>query len=163
MRFSLTHRFEAPLDEVERLANSGDFQAELDLLPNVGSRHLLELTAREDGSMHRVTKYSLGSQLPAPVVAVLGQSATWNEIADYDPSSHTWTFRIEPHVLGGQLDCHGTYTFEADGPDATKRTVDVEITVKVPIVGGRAEREIKKGLVETMEAEAELLAEHLNR
>jgi hypothetical protein len=34
--------------------------------------------------------------------------------------------------------------------------------VKVPLVGSRVEKEIRKGLVETLEAEAKLLREYLN-
>jgi hypothetical protein len=163
MRFSLEHRFGAPLDVVEKASNAPDYQALLEELPNLGSRKVTELTEQPDGSMHRVTHYKLGAQLPAPVVAVLGQTATWNEIADYDPTTHSWTFTIEPHVLGGRLNCNGSYTFETETDGTTKRTVDVEIKVKVPLVGGRVEKEIKKGLVETMDAEATLLADYVSR
>jgi hypothetical protein len=162
MRFSLEHRFAAPLDVVEQAANSADFQSLLEDLPNLGSRKVTEITEHPDGTIHRVTNYALGAQLPAPVIAVLGKSATWDEIADYDPMAHTWTFVIKPHVLGGRLNCKGSYTFAADG-DGTKRTVDVDLKVKVPLVGGRAEGVIKKGLVETMDAEAKLLADYVSR
>jgi hypothetical protein len=161
MRFTLEHRFDAPVDVVAQVANDPDFQKALDDLPNVGERKVSELTEHPDGTIHRVVRYKLGSQLPAPVVAVLGDNATWDEIGDYDPSSHEWTFEIKPHMLGGRLKCNGRYAFVPDGDDGTKRLVEVELKVKVPLVGGRAEREIKKGLVDTMEAEAQLLADHL--
>ena len=161
MRFTLEHRFDAPVDDVVRAANSDDFQALVRKLPNVGERTVTERTEAPDGTIHRVTRYTLGSQLPAPVVAVLGPVASWDEIADFDPSARTWTFEIRPHVLKGRLRCHGAYAFVPDGDGRTKRNVDVDIQVKVPLVGGRAEREIKKGLVETMDAEAAALADHL--
>ena len=63
---------------------------------------------------------------------------------------------------GGPSQVRGTYTFEPDG-DATTRKVEVDIKVKVPLVGGRVESEIKKGLVETMDAEASLLTQYLQR
>lgn len=165
MRFSLEHRFSASVEVVTKIANSSEFQELIEKLPNVGDRKVTSFEAKPDGSIHRVTKYSLGAQLPAPVVAVLGSNATWDEIADFDPDTHRWTFTIKPHatVISGRLDCKGSYAFEPDGTDRTKRVVDVDIKVKVPLVGGRAEREIKKGLVETMEAEAELLETYLQR
>jgi uncharacterized protein DUF2505 len=161
MRFSLEHRFDAPVDVVVKIANSEDFQAALEVLPNLGERRVTEVTQEPDGTIHRVTRYKLGAQLPAPVVAVLGQTATWDEVADFDPQANRWTFEIRPHVLKGRLQCRGSYAFASDDNGTTTRTVDVDLKVKVPLVGGRAEREIKKGLVETMEAEAKLLAEHL--
>jgi hypothetical protein len=160
MRFTLEHRFDAPVDVVSKAANDPAYQASLDDLPNLGERRVTKLEERPDGSIHRVVRYKLGSQLPAPVVAVLGQTATWDEIGEFDPTTHEWTFEIKPHVLGGRLQCHGRYTFVPDG-DGTKRLVEVDLKVKVPVVGGRAEREIKKGLVETMDAEARLLADYL--
>jgi hypothetical protein len=162
MRFSLEHRFDAPVDVVERAANDDAYQATLTDLPNLGERRVTELTQHPDGSIHRVARYKLGSQLPAPVVAVLGQTATWDEIADFDPATHTWTFRIAPHILAGRIACHGSYVFvpETDG-NGTRRTVEVDLEVRVPLFGGRAEREIRKGLVETMDAEARLLSDFL--
>jgi hypothetical protein len=160
MRFSLEHRFDAPPDVVAAASNSDDYQALLGDLPNLGERKVKSLETNEDGSIHRVTHYKLGAQLPAPVVAVLGESATWDEIADYDPQAKRWTFEIKPHVLGSRIRCGGSYSFEPDG-DGTRRTVDVDIKVKVPLVGGRVENEIKKGLVETMEAEADILGRYL--
>jgi hypothetical protein len=162
MRFTLEHTFDAPIDVVEKASNSPDYQQMLDDLPNLGKRKVTSLEEHTDGSMHRVTHYTLGAQLPAPVVAVLGQSATWDEVADYDPATHTWTFEIKPHVLGGRLKCHGNYRFQEDGQQTT-RVVEVDVKVKVPLVGGRVENEIRKGLVETMDAEATLLQEYLSR
>jgi hypothetical protein len=163
MRFTLEHRFDAPLDVVEKAANSAEFLTLVEQLPNVGTRKVTELTENPDGTIHRITNYSLDAQLPAPVVAVLGKTATWDEVADYDPSTHTWTFVIKPHVLGGRLDCKGSYTLSAETPASTKRTVDLDIKVKVPFVGGRVEGEIRNGLVESLEAEATLLAEYVTR
>lgn len=163
MRFSLEHSFDAPVAAVVEASNAPDYQALLDDLPNLGSRKVKELTTHPDGTIHRVTHYTLGAQLPAPVVAVLGESATWDEVADYDPATRTWTFEIKPHVLAGRFDCRGSYAFESDTDTRTKRTVDVDIKVKVLLVGGRVEKEIKKGLVETMDAEAELLQGYLKR
>lgn len=161
MRFTLEHRFDAPVDAVAEASLDPAYQELLAELPNLGSREVTELDERADGSIHRVVRYKLGASLPAPVAAVLGSTASWDEVADYDPGSREWTFEIRPHVLGGRLRCRGRYVFVPDGPEATRREVEVDLSVKVPLVGGRAEREIRKGLVETMDAEARLLAEYL--
>lgn len=160
MHFSLEHHFDAPVDVVEKASNDTAYQEQLSDLPNLGERKVTKLVEGPDGSIHRVVHYKLGSQLPAPVVAVIGPAATWDEIATFDPATHTWAFEIRPNVLSGRIDCRGRYTFVPDG-DGTKRVVDVDLRVKVPLVGGRVEREIGKGLKETMDAEARLLADYL--
>jgi hypothetical protein len=161
MRFTLEHRFGAPVDVVEKASNEPAYQERLSDLPNLGERRVKQLQESPNGSIHRVVHYKLGSQLPAPVVAVIGSAATWDEVADFDPSSHEWTFQIHPHVLAGRIECSGRYTFEPDG-DGTTRKVEVDLKVKVPLVGGRVEKEIAKGLRETMDAEAELLVDYLS-
>lgn len=162
MHFTLEHYFEAPVDVVERASNADDYQERLSDLPNLGARKVTKLERHPDGSIDRTTHCKLGSQLPAPVVAVIGPAATWDEVATFDPATHRWPFEIRPHVLGGRIDCKGQYTFEPDGNGhGTKRVVAVDLKVKVPLVGGRVEREIGKGLKETMDAEARILSEYL--
>lgn len=160
MRFSLEHHFDAPVDVVETASNDTAYQDRLANLPNLGERNVTKLDHHPDGSIDRVTHYKLGSQLPAPVVAVIGSAATWDEVATFDPGKREWTFRIRPQVLAGRIDCKGLYRFVPDG-DRTKRIVEVDLRVKVPLVGGRVEREIGKGLKETMDAEARILSEYI--
>ena len=160
MRFTLEHHFDAPVDIVEKASNDPAYVERLSDLPNLGERRVTRFEEHSDGSIDRVVHYKLGSQLPAAVVAVIGSAATWDEIACFDPSGHEWTFEIRPNVMKGRIDCRGRYRFVPDG-NGTKRTVEVDLKVKVPLVGGRVEREIGKGLTETLEAEAELLTEFL--
>jgi len=160
MHFTLEHRFEAPVDVVELASNDDDYQERLADLPNLGERKVTKLERHADGSIDRTTHYKLGSQLPPLVVAVIGAAATWDEVARFEPAAHRWTFQIRPHVLAGRIDCTGQYTFLRDG-DGTKRIVEVDLKVKVPLVGGRVEREIGKGLKETMDAEARILSEYI--
>ncbi len=160
MRFSLEHRFDAPVDVIEKASNDPAYVERLSDLPNLGERRVTTFDEHEDGSIDRVVHYKLGSQLPAPVVAVIGSAATWDEVAHFDPSSHEWTFEIRPNVMKGRIDARGRYRFVPDGA-GTKRTVEVDLKVKVPLVGGRVEREMGKGIKETLEAEARLLTEFL--
>lgn len=162
MRFSLEHHFSAPVDVVEKASNDRAYQDQLDDLPNIAERRVTHLEERPDGSIHRVVRYRLGAQLPAPVAAVIGPAASWDEVGDFDATTHEWTFEIRPHVLAGRILCNGRYAFEPDG-DGTKRLVDIDLKVKIPLVGGRVEKEIRKGLTETMDAEAKLLEDYLSK
>lgn len=156
MRFTLEHSFAAPVDEVVSASNSTEFQERLDALPNLGERRVTALVEHPDGSIERTVRYVLGAKLPAPVVAVIGETASWDEIGRFDPSTRTWVFEIRPHVLAGRFECRGSYGFVPDGA-GTRRVVEVDVRVKVPLVGRRVESEIRKGLTETLEAEAGLL------
>jgi hypothetical protein len=121
----------------------------------------MSVDRRPDGTVHRVVRYVFAGPIPAPVLRAIGGSAvSWDEEGEFDPSVHGWRFVIHPHVMRGRLTCEGRYAFVPDG-DATKRIVEAEIKVNIPLVGGRVERFIGDGLAATMKAEAEVLAEYV--
>lgn len=160
MRFTLTDHFDAPLDAVESASLDPAFQDRLTGLPNVAERTVVRDEPGPDGTRERVIRYRFGGDLPGPVKAVVGSAVSWDEVGRYDPGSHTWTFHIEPHVAKDKLECRGSYRFAADG-EGSVREVEVDLRVRVPLVGGRVERAIRDGLVDTLEAEARLLRDYV--
>jgi hypothetical protein len=58
--------------------------------------------------------------------------------------------------MKGRLECDGRYAFSAQG-DQTRRVVEADVNVKIPLVGRRVERFIADGLTDTMNAEARIL------
>ncbi len=162
MRFVLDHRFDAALERVEQAVLDPAYQERLRDLPNVSERRVLEQADRPDGTVKRVVAYRFAGHLPAPVVAAIGSDQiSWDEVAVFHPDAHEWRFEVQPHVFEGRFECRGWYRFESAGA-ATLRHMEVDLKVKVPFVGSRAERAIRDGLVETMDAEARILAEHLD-
>jgi hypothetical protein len=161
MRFNLEHRFSAPVDDVELAVLDQAYQELLVDLPNVAERAVELQEEREDGSVYRVVRYRFGGNLPGAVERAIGASTViWDEVGTFRPDRHEWTFEIQPHVFRGRFTCTGRYGFLADG-QGTMRALDGELRVAVPIVGGRVERAIHEGLVETMDAEAKILERYL--
>lgn len=162
MRFSIRHRFDHPVDRVAAAVLESAYQDQLAGLPHVAERVVTEQTQRADGTVHRVVHYRFGGDLPAPVVrAVGGEVVTWDEVGDYDPATREWRFEIRPKVFRGGFEAHGTYRFVPEGRGAA-RDVVVEMRVKVPVVGRLVERTIRDGLVDTLDAEARILARYLD-
>lgn len=161
MRLTLEHRIDAPLDEVEQATLDEDFQRRLTSLPNVHERRVLSVETRADGTVHRVVRYAFAGPVPTPVLSAIGASiVSWDETATFDPDAHEWRFDIQPHFMRGRLLCSGRYAFVPAG-EATDRIVEADITVKVPLVGGRVERFIGQSLTTTMGAEAGMLSEYV--
>lgn len=162
MRFHLEHHFDAPVERVERAVLEPDFQERLLDLPNVGHREVTELTEHEDGTVRRVVAYTFGGELPGPVQKVVGgKTASWDEVGVFDPGRHEWRFVIRPR-MPVPFECAGSYLFKPNG-GGTLRGVEVDLTVKVPVVGRLVENAIRDGLVKTMDAEAAILADYLTR
>ncbi len=163
MKLHVEHVIGAPVDRVEAASIDPEFEARLSALPNVAERTVTTREARDDGSIHRVVRYRFSGPLPAPVTKAIGGGVIgWDEEGTYNPDAHGWTFEIHPHVMQGRFTCAGRYAFEGNN-GATKRIVDADIKVKIPLVGGRVERFIADGLKETMAAEAKLLEEYATK
>jgi hypothetical protein len=161
MRFRMEHTFDAAVERIEQAILEPAYQERLRALPNVAEREVTELQERPDGSVHRVVRYKFGGNLPGIVTSTIGTSnVSWDEVSDFDPANHRWTFEVHPHVFKGRFQAHGRYDFTPNG-DGTVRILEVEVKVHVPLVGGRAERAIGEGLLETMGAEARILATYL--
>ncbi len=162
MRIHLEHRIEAPLELVERASLDPRLDEELASLPNVAERTVRERDVHADGSIHRVVRYRFTGPIPPAAVKAIGGSVIgWDEVGDFNPDSHEWHFEIRPHLFAGRITCNGRYAFEPEGDDATRRVVDVDLKVRVPLVGGRVENVIADGLKDNMNSEAELLSSYV--
>ena len=84
----------------------------------------------------------------------------WVQRSTFDLERHRSDFTIVPETHADLLTCTGVYALRGDGSgerEQTARTISGELRVRVPLLGGRAERAIAGGLVERLDAEAEAL------
>ena len=165
MRFSVEHRFAAPLRAVERAMTDPEFFAELRNLPGIEAPVLLERRERP-GWVDLDVRYVFSGDLPSVARRVLGRGElAWVQRSTVDLERHRTDFTIVPEAHADLLTCTGVYVLRSASPvpsaqagsDQTARTISGELRVRVPLLGGRAERAIASGLVERLDAEAEAL------
>jgi Protein of unknown function (DUF2505) len=163
VRFSVEHRFAAPLHAVEHSMTDPDFFAELRNLPGVEAPVLLDRRERP-GSVELDVRYVFSGDLPSVARRVLGRGElAWVQRSTVDLERHRTDFTIVPEAHADLLTCAGVYLLRAapplpaGGAEETARTISGELRVRVPLLGGRAERAIVSGLVERLDAEAEAL------
>ena len=156
MKFRIEQRIPAPLAAVEAALLDRDFVAASADLPKLGAPELLELQ-RDGDRAHQRIRYRFTAQLSGAVTRVIDPGKlTWVDDARYDLTSHTSRHRILPDNYADRLQATYDVALEPLG-DSTRRLVTGELTVHVPLVGGRVERAIVDGLEEHANAEAELL------
>jgi hypothetical protein len=164
VRFSADHRFAAPLQAVEQAMTDPDFFAELRDLPGIEAPELLDRHER-DATVELRVRYLFSGDLPSVARRVLGRGElAWVQRSTVDLERHQTKFTIEPETHADLLTCTGLYVLREvrPSPDAeTARTISGELRVRVPLLGGRAERAIASGLVERLDAEATALARWL--
>jgi DNA-binding transcriptional regulator YbjK len=156
VKFRIEQRIPAPLADVEAALLDRDFVAATADLPKLGAPELLE--QRRDGDRaHQRIRYRFTAQLSSAVTRVVDpDKLTWVDDATFDLTSHTSRHRILSDNYADRLQASYDVALEPLG-DSTRRVASGELTVHVPLVGGRVERAIVDGLEEHATAEAELL------
>jgi hypothetical protein len=157
VKFHLEHRFDAPLEAVEEAMVDPEF-LEGTRLPDVGPPRVL---SRDDAgaTVTLRVKYEYTGGLDALAKRVLrAGEVTWTQETTLDRRIHRTDFRVVPDVYPDRFRCGGAMQLQSQG-EATVRTIDGELRIKVPIFSGRAEGLIMPGLRSRMNREAELLAE----
>jgi hypothetical protein len=156
VRFDITQRLHAPLDEVEAAFVDPTFLDALAALPKLGQPRLLEQVI--DGDLvHQKVAYAFAGHLSPAVTAVVDPARlTWVEDSTLDRATHRTTFTIVPDHYANRLKAHGTFSLEAEGPELTVRRAEGELKVSFPLVGGKVERAIVSGLTEHAALEVEV-------
>jgi len=156
VKFRIEQRIAAPLGAVEAALLNRDFVAATADLPKLGAPELLELE-RDGDRAHERIRYRFTAELSGAVTRVVDpKKLTWVDDARYDLTAHTSRHRILPDNYADRLQATYDVVLESLG-DSTRRVATGELTVRVPLVGGRVERAIVSGLEEHAAAEAELL------
>jgi hypothetical protein len=160
VRFSVEHRFPAPVARVEAAMTDPAFYDALRDLPGVEPPRLLD-RSEDAGRVVLRVRYVFSGDLPSVARRVLGHGeVAWVQRLTVDAATHRVDFTIEPERHAELLTCTGAYILRADAAD-TVRTISGELRVHVPLLGGRAERAIASGLVERIDAEANALRDYL--
>src|SRR5439155_18939072 len=160
MRFETEHDFAAPCAAVAALLCDPDFHTQLALpdlsLPTV-------VAHADDGSTRELTlRYEYVGQLdPIARKVIAGRQLTWIQALRLDTTTFkgTLTFSAEaaPDRLNGQADL----ALVADGDARCHRRIAGDLHVRVPLIGGTAERRVVPGLLIRLDVEAATLAAKL--
>ena len=159
MHFTVDQPIAAPLDRVEAAFADPAFYMALGEMPTIGAPEVLECTER-DGQIFLRVHYAFTGDLAAPARRVLDPAKlTWVVESTVDHETSVTTFRMLPDHYADRLECFGSYTLAAAGPDATMQHMEGELRVNYPVVGRLAERGIVLGLKEHIAQEARVVEE----
>ncbi len=165
MRFEIVHEFEIPLDALELAVLSPDLVGKLQTrLKNIEEVRQTEHRL-EKGVLYRVWAYQASVKLPVPVFAkkvVTRDMLSWDERSTYDIKSHSAAWSVQPNVKRDwrkYFQADGKYRLLPIERGKTRRTVEGELFLRVPVVQKMAERAILGEVRRMFDAEAETLRE----
>jgi len=160
MRFDVEHPFPAPPHAVADLLVDADFYGTVELpdlaLSEVvthqpsGERALLALRYAYVGSLDPVARKLLG-----------GRDLTWLQTLTIERAQGRGRLTIVADGAGDRLQADASVVLrEAEG-GTTVRRIEGRFVVRVPLVGGAAERRILPGVLRRLDVEADALRARL--
>ena len=162
MHFQISHEFDVPLDALELAVLSPDL---LSRLRRNLSATMEEVTQKQhelvEGVLTRV--WSFQANVKVPVFAkkvVTREMLSWDEQSKYSIKTHVAAWVVVPNVRPEwqkYFHAEGTYTLLPLASGRTRRVVEGELSLKVPVVQKVAERAILGEVKKTFEAEAATL------
>ena len=162
MHFEAEHEFAGSVEQVASLMSDPGFQTMLDL-PDLARPDVVAHDV--DGTSHRLTlRYEYLGQLdPMAQKVVGGRKLTWVQDLRIDVATGTGTLGFSADGVGGRADGTATVTITTTGAGACRRRIAGDFRIRIPLVGGKAERAIVPGLERRLDVEAAAVAAELAR
>ena len=137
MKVAYEHVIPAPVDQVFQTYGSEDFYVARQKGLGAISVEVLTWETASDGKVRIKVRVSEPSKQPAFIRK--SDVDTYIDEGLLDPEQQTLTWRITPTVGGDKFKLRGKIDFHPDG-DATRVTYHIDMEVKIPIIGKKAEK-----------------------
>ncbi len=162
VHFEREHDFAASVEQVANLMSDPAFQTGLDL-PDLSRPTVVAHDV--DSAQHRLTlRYEYVGRLdPIAQKVVRGRKLTWVQDLRLDVEQGTGTLSFSADGVGGRADGTATVAIAATGDTSCRRRISGDFRIKIPVIGGKAERVIVPGLERRLDVEAAALAAELAR
>ncbi|MCS6899828.1 MAG: DUF2505 domain-containing protein [Myxococcales bacterium] len=105
---------------------------------------LLELTGEPGGPRRRRVRIEPKTEAPAVVKKLIGDSIGYVEEGSFDPTTKKWSYQITTSKMADKISISGLFWAEPRGEKKIERICEVDLHVKVPLVGGEIEKFIAK-------------------
>lgn len=162
MHFEVVHEFPAPCAAVVDVLCDPAFHTQLDL-PDL-SRPVV-VTSSADGTTRILAlRYEYIGQVDPIARRIVGnRTLTWMQELRLDTHSLVGTLSFSAEEDEKRLNGRAEVAITAiDDGTRTRRRIAGDLHVRVPLVGGTAERRIVPGLVRRLDVEAEALTRELS-
>jgi len=156
VHFRAEHDFPGSPAAVAEILGDPGFHTRLDL-PDLSRPEVVEHTASGPVRTLRLRYEFVGHLDPIARRLLAGRRLTWIQELQLDGASGRGRLSFAAEAEAKKLYGAATVVLTDLGPERTRRTVDGDLYVKVPMVGGTAERRIVPGLVARLAVEAAAL------
>jgi hypothetical protein len=160
-KLSLTHVFPCTPAELFDVLDDPAFEELQGREANM-ERIVLERRTNPDGTRFKRVRCRPSRSLPAFLTPLVGpEGIVFFQVAEADPARSILRWSVEVPAFGKRMTVAGTTRVEPH-PDGCRRTIEGQVTVTVPLVGGKIERfvadDVQKSYDKTARAMATFIA-----
>ncbi len=150
---TLTHRFAHPIDAVWAMLH--DPESHVAKFTGMGHRDLeIVSSASTDDSLDLTIRRTVELEVPSVAKKLITPTNTVTSTDHWARESATrLAGSYEVDIKGVPAETRGTTAVVADGADACTYTIELEVKVKVPLIGEKVAGALKPQLTEQIEAE----------
>jgi hypothetical protein len=162
VEFERAHDFDGTVEAVAQIMSDPQFQTALEL-PDLSRPTVVAHDV--DGSTHRLTlRYQYVGQLDPVAQKIVGARAiSWVQDLRLDVTTGGGMLTFTADGVAGRADGSATVTITSTGDGSCRRRIRGEFRVRIPLVGGKAERAIVPGLERRLDVEAAAVTAALKR
>ncbi len=163
MHFEVEHDFPAPCANVADVLCDPAFHTQLDL-PDLSRPDVVASSVDGTNRLLRLRYEYTGQLDPIAREIVGGRKLTWIQELRLDTATYTGTLSFSAEEDAGRLNGAAEVAITAvDGDERSRRRIAGDLHVRVPLVGGTAERRIVPGLIRRLDVEATALSNELTQ
>jgi hypothetical protein len=162
MKFQVVHRFRSSARRYWHATDTDSCNAAIDRATSI-TRELLEETKRPGRRWQKVRSVP-DRRLPAIVAGAIGSDRlVLIQEQDYDDQRLILKFKATPEArkVAGRVRCEGTLTVRDRGDGTCERVVKGEISVAIPLVGRKIEKQVVDQLVDGYNRNAQAISSWL--
>jgi hypothetical protein len=160
VRFESKHDFTASVVRVATLMSDPDFQTQLDL-PDLSRPDVVDFEVDGSNRLLRL-RYQYIGQLDSIARRVVGdRKLTWIQALEIDPTAGIGTLSFSAEEDPGRVNGSATVSIVPTDAGCSRRSIAGDFRIRIPVIGGTAERKIVPGLVRRLDVEADALSAEL--
>ena len=153
VHFRVEHEFAAAPAAVAGVLCDPDFHCGLDL-PDLSRPEVVEHTSEGNERVLKLRYQYVGQLDPIARRIDGGRKLTWLQELRLDLSTNRGTLTFAAEADAKRLNGSAVVALDAVDAAGTRRTIDGDLHVRVPLIGGNAEGRIVPGLVRRLDVEA---------
>jgi hypothetical protein len=154
--FAARHEFDAAPSAVAHAMTDPAFVASL-RLPDLEAPDVLGRQSNANGTVLLARFRFVGSLDPIARKVLGNDRISWVQEVEVDADAIHGRLRVTPDARAGAMRCEGSYRLDTTPNGGTARELHGELQIKIPLIGGRAERHILPGLLRRIDLEADAL------